>query len=383
MACQCWVFMHVFKTGGTSLRELALRWVAEGPGGLYVELHGMPVWPNTSSRPPLLRLSPDSTAFRLPAQSPRSKLVLYRGPRSTAARRALGIEPSPLTLLERVRRRRQSGLTTRLYVEYHNEPKHIDVDEWHRSELCRLCRCVVQTNLREPAAWLHSYLGARGPASMAAEAGVSLGTPLPGTRPRAITRWLPLATAWNSAAPSSAAVCERLVQHLIDMQGRMVLEQSVLRAGEAGGPLAPCEHVRERSESSALEPCVRALLGLERGSSRRFDVIGRTDRLTHAYAAVISLLQPSTASSSTEMALRMPHLRSERVRLPFAYGAATNDSSTAEHIVARFLSSLVDTVVARSHVDRAIFQAAFSTPSASARLLDVRLGKEGSHGVLP
>ena len=61
---------------------------------------------------------------------------------------------------------------------------------------------------REPAAWLHSYLGARPPGG--SEAGVSLGTPQ-ATRPRAITRWLPLATVEQCGpivghgAPSSSS----------------------------------------------------------------------------------------------------------------------------------------------------------------------------------
>ena len=36
MSCATWVLMHNYKTGGTSLREVGLRWVAQSDEGLQL-----------------------------------------------------------------------------------------------------------------------------------------------------------------------------------------------------------------------------------------------------------------------------------------------------------------------------------------------------------
>ena len=68
MSCATWVLMHNYKTGGTSLREVGLRWVAQSDEGLYVEFHAVPLDAYRSanrSRLPLSRL----ICFALAAES--------------------------------------------------------------------------------------------------------------------------------------------------------------------------------------------------------------------------------------------------------------------------------------------------------------------------
>jgi hypothetical protein len=392
-SCRAWVFMHVYRTGGTSMKRLAKKWAS-----LVVERV------DEHSPSSAAGFDPDTTEFTLRD----------------------GTDPTPgKTLLDRVR---ASSRPERVYVEIHSAPPtRLNARRWRRSSFCTVrCCCVLQTLLRLPSDYVGSYIRGRGPDQLSDYAELPFpASPAPAAQ-SVIRAWQrqtadillrgvnahPASAAGSSAnnSPDSAAR-RRMVRALANPLSRMVELQCALppqlrralplcveenatarAATSLDGGNGPSRHSRRSilaaSETHALPPCRTPPSG--RSSSRphvpvealawaclfdvdpaSFDpstgafgsvgnpilhVIGRTDALEAAYAAVMSALGDTGSAVLPATSSLQPQLRMARTHWPRALN--TSQVEALNQLVAE----LAIETLRESANDEALFAAVFAPP---------------------
>lgn len=132
--CNAWALLHVYKAGGTTMRQLAFDWATPG----YVLPEGAVK---------AARLDPDADRLVLPTKGGGVARSLLEHARAWTG-------PAPLNV----------------FVEHHSAPPHeLDARAWRRSEFCSVCSCVLHVNLRAPHDYYASYLIASGPGRVSHE----------------------------------------------------------------------------------------------------------------------------------------------------------------------------------------------------------------------
>ena len=288
--CNAWVLLHVYKSGGTTLRELAAKnWATPG--------HILPD-----------DCDPDRNRVIPSAIDPDADVLFW------------GNDTSEGSLLQHAREHAEIGKPINIFIEHHSRPPHaVDGRAWRASKFCtEACSCVLHVNLRDAKQYYHSFIQASGPSRIS-----PAGT------------WEELAKLWKEG---SATVREKVVKRTADSFAREL--SAMCRYNDT-----LTNHVGNAGLSLAnLTRCL-GLGGNAAANDLAFDVIGRTDYLADAYAAVMGATGAEPVSSARE-------------QLEATMRGAVTSTPEADGI-AMAIGEIVDAAVEQATIDPQLFAAAF------------------------
>lgn len=270
--------LHTYKSGGTTLRNLAHSWADHNFTSNY--------W-TSASVGAFRNMHPDTTPFSVRLSK-------------------LSAPDEPATLLERTGAHfaAHPGESVRAFVEFHSAPpSHLDARLWRSSQFCtRMCRCVFQTNLRSHAAYYLSMLQASGEPSLLKRASEGMNAQQAAAFAASL-RLPPNIYSPEARAAVNEAIWRRWREDDAARQ-RMVSSVTDSFVRYFAAQCAPSRHCTRRKTRNDCEfesawSCLteqdseRPDAPLVADESRLlFDVVGRTDRMLAVVRAVAALLEP-------------------------------------------------------------------------------------------
>lgn len=355
--CAAWVMLHTYKSGGTTLRNLAHSWADRNftsnhwtsPSG--ADGIGMFIWHEN--------MCPDTTPFSVRLSK-------------------LSAPDEPATLFERTGAHfaAHPGKSVRVFVEFHSAPpSRLDARLWRSSQFCtRMCRCVFQTNLRSHAAYYLSMLQASGEASLLQRA--SEGMNAQQASAFAASLRLPPNIHSREARPTVNEAIWTLWREDDAARQRMVssvTDSFVRHFALQCAPRRRCERSQTRKDCD-FESAWSCLT--EQNSKRPdaplvadeakllFDVVGRTDRMLAVLRAVAALLEPRVCGRERRRnTAAFANLEFQLLSRP--KGAVTRAPADAR--IAAVHQELVGNASARAVLDPRLYGAFFLEDSTEVR----------------